>query len=63
MMKNCESALSGWPARAIEAVPRTWGSAENSALSFWPEPPVPSPLGSPVCTMKPSMTRWNLRPS
>ena len=25
--------------------------------SFLPEPPVPSPRGSPVCAMKPSITR------
>ena len=26
------------------------------------EPPVPVPLGSPVCAMKPSMTRWKTMP-
>ena len=44
-------------ARAIETVPRTCFSFENSALSLLPEPPVPVPVGSPVCAMKPSMTR------
>jgi hypothetical protein len=50
-------------ARAIEQVPRTCGSLLNSALSFLPEPPMPVPVGSPVCAMKPSMTRWNTMPS
>ena len=26
-------------------------------------PPLPSPLGSPPCAIKPSTTRWNVRPS
>ena len=33
-MKNCELALSGFCERAIEAVPRTCGSALNSCLRF-----------------------------
>ena len=45
-------------ARAIEAVPRTWGAALNSAFRFgYFEPPVPVPCGQPVWAMKPSMTR------
>ena len=36
---------------------------ENSAGRFWPEPPVPVPVGSPPCTTKPSITRWNGVPS
>src|ERR1700756_678787 len=60
-MKNCELAESLLCARAMPTVPRTNGSLENSCfrlsyfdlpvpLKFWP---------SPVCAMKPSMTRWN----
>ena len=63
MMKNWLSALFGSEARAIERVPRTCFSLENSARSSWPEPPVPVPVGSPVCAMKPSITRWNITPS
>src|ERR1700730_7466259 len=40
-MKNWLSPESGLWDRAIETVPRTCFSLENSALSFWPEPPVP----------------------
>ena len=57
MMKNWLSALFGSWARAIETVPRTCFSFENSALSLLPEPPVPVPVGSPVCAMNPSITR------
>jgi peptide/nickel transport system ATP-binding protein/oligopeptide transport system ATP-binding protein len=45
------------------AVPRSKGTVENSASIFWPEPPLPVPVGSPVWAMKPSMTRWNTMPS
>src|SRR5664280_1228608 len=62
-MKNWLSPESGLAARAIDTVPRTCGSLLNSALSFWPEPPVPVPCGQPVCAMKPSITRWNTMPS
>ena len=38
-------------------------SCENSAgRSGSSEPPVPVPVGSPVCAMKPSMTRWKATP-
>src|SRR6478735_329935 len=62
-MKNWLSPESGLLARAIDTVPRTWGSRLNSALSFFPDPPVPVPCGHPVCAMKPSITRWNTMPS
>src|SRR5271169_6927991 len=43
-MKNCELAESGLDERAIETVPRTCGSALNSALrSGYFDPPVPVP--------------------
>jgi hypothetical protein len=36
----------------------------NSALrSGLSEPPMPVPVGSPPCAMKPSITRWNTTPS
>ncbi len=63
MMKNCESALLGFWARAMPTVPRTNGALENSAARSTPDPPVPLPFGSPVCAMKSSITRWNFRPS
>ncbi len=63
MMKNWLSALFGSEARAIDTIPRTCFSLENSALSLWPEPPVPVPVGSPVCAINPSITRWNGTPS
>ena len=62
-MKNWESALSGSEARAMPTVPRRNGSFENSALRLTPEPPVPSPRGSPVWAMKPPITRWKVSPS
>ena len=44
-MKNCELAEFGLDARAIETVPRTCGSALNSALrSGYFDPPVPVPV-------------------
>ncbi len=58
-MKNWLSAELGDCARAMDTAPRVCGSLLNSALSFWPEPPMPVPVGSPVWAMKPSMTRWN----
>ena len=61
MMKNWLLAELGLLARAMPTVPRLNGTLENSALrSGYFEPPVPLPyLPSPVCAMKPSMTRWN----
>src|ERR1700738_3171512 len=53
-MKNWLSAESGLAARAIEVVPRTWGSLLNSALSFLREPAVPVPCGQPGWAIKPS---------
>src|SRR5438874_10578827 len=48
-MKNCEFAECGKLVRAIEQVPRTCGSALNSAFrSGRSEPPEPVPVGSPV---------------
>jgi len=37
--------------------------AAELGLELLPEPPVPSPLRSPVCAMKPAITRWNTMPS
>ena len=75
-MKNCELAEFGFCERAIEQVPRAWFMLENSALrSGLSEPPMPARDGlnylppdlpnftSPVCAMKPSMTRWKTTPS
>ena len=63
-MKNwllAESSLAAW---AIDTVPRRCGIGLNSALrSGSEEPPRPVPVGSPVCAMKPSITRWNFTPS
>src|ERR1700680_61167 len=62
MKKNCELAVSTLsPRRAIPTMPRLNGTLENSALRFgYFEPPVPLKFWpSPVCAMKPSMTRWN----
>src|SRR5215212_4472745 len=64
MMKNCELALLGSCDRAMPSVPRLKGSLENSAgMSGSFEPPMPVPVGSPVCAMNPSMTRWKIMPS
>ena len=61
MMKNCELAESLLAARAMPTMPRLNGTLENSAARFgYFEPPVPLKfLPSPVCAMKPSITRWN----
>ena len=61
MMKNCEFAEFGSLVRAMPTMPRLNGTLENSAFRLgYFEPPVPLKfLPSPVCAMKPSMTRWN----
>src|ERR1700754_14759 len=61
MMKNCELAELGSPARAMPTMPRLNGTLENWAARFgYLEPPVPlKRWPSPVCAMKPSITRWN----
>ena len=57
-MKNWLLALLGLEDRAIEQMPRTCFSAENSAGKFASfEPPVPVPCGQPPCAIKPSITR------
>ena len=51
-------------ALAIDTAPRTCGRELNSAgRSGSSEPPWPVPVGSPVCPMKPSITRWKTMPS
>ena len=63
-MKNWLFAESGFDVRAIDAVPRRCGSTLNSAFrSGFFDPPLPVPVGSPPCAMKPGMTRWNTVPS
>src|SRR5690242_6985224 len=62
MMKNWLLAeLLSPPLRAMPTMPRLNGTFENSAcrLGYF-EPPVPLWFWpSPVCAMKPSITRWN----
>ena len=49
---------AGLAERAIDTLPRTCGMRWNSsAMSGNSEPPVPVPVGSQVCAMKPSITR------
>ncbi len=63
-MKNWLFALFGFCARAIEQTPRTCGSALNSCgRSGSLLPPMPVPVGSPPCAMKPGITRWKTTPS
>ena len=61
MMKNWLFAEFGSLARAMPTTPRLNGTLLNSAGRFgYFEPPVPSPRApSPVCAMKPAITRWN----
>src|SRR4051812_41765104 len=62
MMKNCEFAVSTLsPRRAMPTMPRVNGTLENSCFRFgYFDPPVPLKFWpSPVCAMKPSITRWN----
>ena len=62
MKKNCELAVSTLsPRRAMPTTPRVNGTLENSCFRFgYFEPPVPLKFWpSPVCAMKPSITRWN----
>src|ERR1043165_3177167 len=68
-MKNCDDALFGSCARAMETTPRAWWMSLNSALMFLSEPPVPQVagepemvFGSPPWIMNPGMTRWNFVP-
>jgi len=58
-MKNWLLALSGFWERAMPTAPRVKDSLSlNSAgTSGSFEPPMPVPVGSPVCAMKRSMTR------
>ena len=48
---------------AIETTPRPWCTSLNSALIWYPGPPMPVPSGQPPWIMKPLMTRWNTVPS
>lgn len=55
------------PAFAMESVyGRSWrNDGWNSSLKSPPQmdsPPVPVPVGSPVCTINPLITRWNICP-
>src|SRR6266849_298347 len=62
MKKNCEFAVSTLsPRRAMPTMPRLNGTPEDSALRLgYFEPPVPLKFWpSPVCAIKPSITRWN----
>src|SRR6202011_4105602 len=62
MKKNCEFAVSTLsPRRAIPTMPRLNGTLENSAFRLgYFEPPVPLKFWpSPVCAIKPSITRGN----
>ena len=63
-MKNCGWPSSGRPARHADAAALE-RLCVNSALRFGNfEPPVPLPFWpSPVCAMKPAITRWNGTPS
>ena len=64
MMKNWLLALPGSCARAMPQTPRTKCRWLNSGGIFGSLlPPVPVPVGSPPCAMKPSITRWNGVPS
>ena len=58
-MKNCELPESGEPPRAMPTTPRVNGVRVNSAFRFgYFELPVPLKFTpSPVCAMKPSITR------
>src|SRR6202043_2899430 len=62
MKKNWELAVSTLaPRRAMPTMPRLNGTLENSAFKLgYFDPPVPLKFWpSPVCAMKPSITRWN----
>jgi hypothetical protein len=61
-MKNCALALSTLsPRRAMPTMPRLNGVDGEFLLQLrYFEPPVPLNFSpSPVCAMKPSITRWN----
>src|ERR1700730_8136459 len=62
MKKNCEFAVSTLsPRRAMPTMPRLNGTLKNPAFRLgYVDPPVPLKFWpSPVCAMKPSITRWN----
>ena len=61
-MKNCDPFVLG-PLLAMETTPRTvcFSSGWTSSLNLPPQmlsPPLPVPVGSPPCSMKPLMLRW-----
>ena len=67
VMKNCEPFVFG-PLLAIPSSPRCvkrsrpWHSSLNGA-PYTDSPPVPVPVGSPVCAMNSLITRWKTQPS
>ena len=65
-LKACATCLDRFDdlARTMEQVPRTCGSALNSALRLGDfELPVPVPCGHPVWAMNPPIMRWKTMPS
>ena len=59
--KNWLPAESGCAERAIERTPSSCLRSLNSAFTFQPGPPVPSPRGQPPWMTKPGMMRWKAR--
>ena len=59
-MKNWLPLVSG-PALAMATDPSGYCGAAlagSSSANLYPGPPVPVPVGSPVWSTKPGMTRW-----
>ena len=49
--------------RHADDAPGEMGRLNSAGRLGRVEPPVPVPVGSPVCAMNPGMTRWNTMPS
>ena len=64
VMKNCDPFVFG-PALAMETVYgrsclRSRVISSSNSPPHMETPPVPSPSGSPVCSMNPLMMRWKM---
>ena len=63
-MKNWLPLVFG-PELAIDRIPGLlcFCLAVNSSANWYPGPPIPVPVGSPVWIIKSGMTRWKIMPS
>ena len=62
VMNHCPPPVFGRPTFAMDSTPGPlWRRRGlNSSGIVYPGPPLPVPVGSPLCAMKSAMTRWNV---